>query len=70
MIKHITISYQNRISRGYGGSGVGMLNRDLPTAGKLVLANHFLKNISGFEINEKVSVEYIKDTIIISKLKL
>ncbi len=70
MKKEITVSYQNRQSRGHGGTGVGTLSRDLPTAPKLVLANHFLKNISGFEINDKVSVEYLPDLIIVSKLKL
>lgn len=68
MKKILTIGYQNRTSRGYGGSGVGSLSRDLPTAEKLVLANHFLKNISGFTIGEKVLVEYSPDLITISKL--
>ena len=58
MKKEIKISYQNR----HGVRG------DLPTAPKLVLANHLLKNISGFSIGEKVLVEYLQDSIIIKKI--
>jgi len=58
MQKEIKISYQNR----HGVRG------DLPTAPKLVLANHLLKNISGFSIGDKVNVEYSQNLIIISKL--
>jgi hypothetical protein len=57
MKKINTISYQNR-------QGV---NGDLPTAPKLVLANHFLTQ-SGFSIGEKVLVEYLQDSLIIKKL--
>ena len=56
--KEIKISYQNR----HGVRG------DLPTAPKLVIANHSLKNESGFSIGDKVSVEYLKGSIIITKL--
>ena len=56
--KEIKISYQNR----YGVRG------DLPTAPKLVLANHLLKKISGFSIGDKVNVEYSPKLITISKL--
>lgn len=68
MIKTMTVSYQNRLSRGHGGTGVGSLSRDLPTAPKLVLANHFLNKLSGFSIGDKVSVEYLPNSIIIKQL--
>lgn len=68
MKRQITISYQNRQSRGHGGSGVGTLSRDLPTAPKLVIANHMLKNICGFDIGQKVEVTYLPGEIHISKL--
>lgn len=68
MKRQMTVSYQNRFSRGYGGTGIGSLSRDLPTAPKLVIANHFLKNISGFAIGDRVSVEYLPNLIIINKL--
>ena len=58
MQKEIKISYQNR----HGVRG------DLPTAPKLVLANHLLKKISGFCIGDKVLVEYLQNSIIIKKL--
>jgi len=67
MKRQMTVSYQNRQSRGYGGSGVCSLSRDLPTAPKLVIANHFLTQ-NGFKIGEKVQVEYSPNLIIISKL--
>ena len=65
MKKQMTVGYQNRQSRAYGGSGVGSLSRDLPTAPKLVLANHYLKNISGFSVGQKVIVKYLPGEIII-----
>ena len=58
MQKEIKISYQNR----YGVRG------DLPTAPKLVLANHILEKICGFCIGEKVLVEYLQNSIIIKKI--
>jgi len=58
MKKINTISYQNR----YGTRNIR------PTAPKLMLANFYLKNISKFDISSKVSVEYLKDKIIISKI--
>ena len=58
MKKEIKISYQNR----HGTHG------DRPTAPKLVIANHLLKNISGFSIGEKVLVEYSPNLITIKKL--
>ncbi|MFH1233392.1 MAG: hypothetical protein V1649_01935 [Patescibacteria group bacterium] len=58
MRKEMKIYYQHR--RGVRG--------DLPTAPKLVIANHSLKNESGFSIGDKVTVEYLKGTIIITKL--
>ena len=68
MNRVMTISYQNRQSRGYGGSGVGSLSKDLKSSPKLVIANHFLKNISGFSISSQVNVEYLPNQIIITKL--
>lgn len=56
--KEIKISYQNR----HGVRG------DLPTAPKLVLANHLLQKYSGFSIGDKVNVEYSLGSITISKL--
>jgi hypothetical protein len=56
--KEIKISYQNR----HGVRG------DLPTAPKLVLANHILKKICNFSIGEKVLVQYSHGQIIIKKL--
>ena len=53
------ISYQNRFSR-FG---------DLPTVPKLIIANHFLKKISGLGIGDKIRVEYSLGKIIISKIK-
>ena len=70
MQRKMTISYQNRQGRGYGGSGIGSLARDLPTAPKLIIANHFLKNVSGFSIGDKILVNYSLGQIIISKLTL
>ena len=64
----MTIGYQNRVGRSYGGSGVGTLSRDLPTVSKLVIANHFLKKLSGFCIGDKVTVQYSLNEIIIKKL--
>ncbi len=57
MRKEIKISYQNR----HGVRG------DLPTAPKLVLANHILKKY-GFSIGDRVNVEYSPNLIIIKKL--
>ena len=68
MKKEMTIGYQNRVGRSYGGTGVGSLSRDLPTAPKLVIANHFLKKLSGFCIGDKVEVQYLDKEIIIKKL--
>jgi len=70
MKRQITIGYQNRQSRGCGGSGIGSLSRDLPTAPKIVLANHFIEKISGFSVGEKVTVNFSPGSIIISKLTL
>jgi len=58
MKKITTISYQNR----HGAKG------DLPTVPKLVLANHIIEKVCGFSIGEKVLVEYLQDSIVISKL--
>jgi len=63
MQKEMTISYQNR-------QGRGSHPRDLPTSPKLVIANHFLKNKSGFSIGDKVKITYSPGLIIISKSKL
>lgn len=56
--KEIKISYQNR----HGVRG------DLPTAPKLVLANHILKKICNIAIGDKVNVEYSPNLIIIKKI--
>jgi hypothetical protein len=55
--KEIKISYQNR----HGVRG------DLPTASKLVIANHILKKY-GFSIGSKASVYYSHGKIIIKTL--
>lgn len=60
MKKEMTIGYQNRQGRSH----------DLPTAPKLVIANHFLKKLSGFCIGDKVTVQYLSGEIIISKINL
>lgn len=67
MKRQMTVGYQNRTSIGYGGTGVGTLSRDLPTAPKLVIANHFLTR-NGFPIGQKVIVHYSPNQIIIRKL--
>ncbi|MFA5936568.1 MAG: hypothetical protein WC822_01680 [Candidatus Paceibacterota bacterium] len=56
--KEIKISYQNR----HGVRG------DLPTAPKLVLANHILEKVCNIAIGDKVSVEYSPNLIVIKKL--
>ena len=58
MNKVMKVSYQNRQGR----------KRDLPTAPKIVIANHLLQKYSGFSIGDKVSVEYSPSQIIIRKL--
>ncbi len=67
MTKEMTISYQNRQSRGHGGTGIGSPSKDLKTAPKLTITNHILKRY-GFSIGDKVSVEYLPNEIIIKKL--
>ena len=57
MKKLMTVSYQHRQS----------LKRDLPTSPKIVIANHFLKELSGFSIGDKVLVHYSPNQIIITK---
>ena len=58
MKKQITISYQNR--RG--------VMRDLPAVPKIIIANHFLKEQSGFSIGDKAFVRYSPNQIIITKV--
>jgi hypothetical protein len=58
MKKIMTISYQRR---------QGARN-DRPTAPKLVIANHLLKNLSGLCIGDKVRVKYSPNLIIINKI--
>jgi hypothetical protein len=58
MIKEMKIYYQHR--NGIRG--------DLPTVPKLVIANHILEKICGFSIGDKVTIEYVKGSIIITKL--
>jgi hypothetical protein len=54
----MTVSYQNRQGR----------KRDLPTAPKLVIANHLLQKYSGFSIGDRITVQYLPESIIIRKL--
>ena len=63
----MTIGYQNRTGRGYGGSGVGSLSRDLPSVPKIILANKLLLE-NGFSIGSKASVYYSLGKIIIKTL--
>lgn len=58
MKRNMTVSYKNR--QGVYG--------DIPAIPKLIIANHFLKKLSGFSINDKVEVEYLPNSIIIKKL--
>ncbi len=58
MKKILTVSYQYR----HGARG------DLPTAPKIVLANHIIEKVCGFSIGEKLLVEYSPELIIIKKL--
>ena len=67
MKRQMTVGYENRQSRGCGGSGVGTLSRDLKTAPKLIIANHFLTQ-NGFAIGDKIEVSYLPNQITISKL--
>ncbi|MEK7089147.1 MAG: hypothetical protein AAB913_03395 [Patescibacteria group bacterium] len=67
MQKTMTVGYQNRTSRGYGGSGVGSLSRDLPSVPKIILANKLLLE-NGFSIGSKASVYYSPGEIIIKAL--
>lgn len=57
MKKLMTVGYQHRQG----------LKRDLPTSPKIVIANHFLKEQSGFSIGDKVLVQYLPNQIIITK---
>ena len=67
MQKTMTVGYQNRTSRGYGGSGVGTLSRDLQAVPKIILANKLLLE-NGFSIGSKMSVYYSPGEIIIKTL--
>ncbi len=58
MKKEITIGYQNRYN----------IRGDLPTVPKIMLANSHLKELSGLSIGDKVTVEYLPDSIIIKKI--
>ncbi len=57
MLKHITIGYQHRQGK--------WKDTILP---KILLANHFLENISGFSSGDKVQVQYLSGQVIITKL--
>jgi hypothetical protein len=57
MKKIITISYLHR----------HWVMRDF-TIEKIVLTNHYIKNISGFKISDKAEVEYSPGLITIKKL--
>ena len=63
MQRIMTISYQNRQSHG-----ARLFQYDLPPTEKLVIANRFLKTLTGFAIGDKVSVSYSSGKIIINKL--
>lgn len=63
----MTIGYQNRTGRSYGGSGVGSLSRDLPSVPKIILANKLLLE-NGFFIGSQASVYYSLGKIIIKTL--
>ncbi|MFA6076567.1 MAG: hypothetical protein WC735_00655 [Candidatus Paceibacterota bacterium] len=65
MQRTMTVGYQNRTSRGYGG--VGSLSRDLPAVPKIILANKLLLE-NGFSIGSKASVCYSPGKIIIKIL--
>ena len=65
MKRTMTVGYENRQSRGYYEGGT---KRDLATRPKLVLANDFLKQ-SGFNIGDKITVQYSPGSVVISKLK-
>jgi hypothetical protein len=54
------VGYQNRDGR----------NGDLPPVPQIVLASRHLKVISGFDINEKVTVRYSPNEILIKKSNL
>ena len=43
------------------------IKRDLPASPKIVIANHFLKQESGFSIGDKILVHYAPNQIIITK---
>ena len=58
MTKEIKIQYQNRESV-YG---------NIPAVPKIILASKMLKDLSGFSIGDRASVEYSPNQIIISKL--
>ena len=62
MQKIIKIGYENRISRSVKYS------RDLESVPKLLLANHYIKDLSLFTVGDLVSVEYSPNSIIIKKL--
>jgi hypothetical protein len=55
MKKLMTVSYQNRWPN----------RRSAP---KIVIANHLLTKLSGFSIGDKFTVEYLKSSIIITKI--
>ncbi len=58
--KEMKVGYQNRDGR----------NGDLPPVPQIVLASRHLKVISGFDINEKVTVRYSLNEILIKKSNL
>jgi hypothetical protein len=62
MQRIIKIGYENRVSRS------NKYSRDLESVPKILLANHFLKDLSLFTVGDLVSVEYSPNSIIIKKL--
>ena len=68
MIKRkLKVGYLNRQSRGFGGSGVGWISRDLLARPKLVIANKFLED-AGFSIGCYTEVYFGDGQIIIKKV--
>jgi len=57
-MRTITISYQNRSGKW----------SDIPPVSKIVLANNSLRDICGFKVSDKVTVEYLSGKIIITKI--
>ena len=68
--RKMKIGYQNRQSKGYGGSGVGWSSRDLAPSPYIRIANRFLKDIAGFDIGQQIMVDYSFGEIVIKPAKI